>query len=151
MESLSFIISDTFPSVFSTSSSTAALARESTSMPFSFSQSLSCDTLFGFSSPDISYALLDAASLYKRSHATAWLISSRSTMIPRSLILWSMQYSSCSLSVIGNFASLFLICFSTSTSRMQYVLNSSHFSGASDGRFLVLPPFALVGLHGIQK
>jgi hypothetical protein len=81
----------------------------------------------------------------------AFSTRSMSMRTPRSLISWSMWYSSHTKSGTGKFRSFRWMDISTSTSRWLYFLNVAHLTGSSDGRFLVLPPFDFVGVQGTQK
>ena len=139
------------PSVSSASAATAFFERLSISTPFSVSHALSCATEFGFSRPVNVYACSVATAVCMELSFTACRANSKSTNTPRSFILWSSTYNRCSDSLMGYISSFFAICLSTSTSLLQYSLNSAHFSGASPGIFLVLPPFDLVGLQETQK
>jgi len=108
-----------------------------------FRYSFSWVVLFGFSSPVSSFASVSSCALYSSSKRVAFSANWRSNNTPRSLILWSMVYSSSSKAAGSNLRTLANICCSTSTSRILYCLNNSQRSGASAGRCL----FPLVGVE----
>ena len=93
-----------------------------------------CAGLFGFSIPVSCCASANSCALYSLSKRAAFSASWRSNITPRSLIRWSMVYSTSSNAAGSSLRTLANICCSTSTSRILYALNVSHLSGASAGR-----------------
>ena len=127
------------------------LSRLVTLTPLLFSHPVSWGTEFGFERPVILLSSSVISSLDRSSMERHPSTKLRSIWIPLSLILSEIAYSFQTKSGTGYLLSRSTIPCSVSTSRMLYFLKSSHFSGASEGRFLVLPPLALVGLQGTQK
>ena len=99
----------------------------------------------------ISFMFSVNSVLERVSISMAAATSSMSKRTPRSLISWSMWYSSQTCAGTGNFASLCWMPISVSTSRILYFLNMAHLSGAWKGRFLVRCPLVFVGAQGWQK
>ena len=119
--------------------------------PFSASHCFICITEFGFSKSVISLIAAVSLAFAILSIFMAFLTMSVSILIPRSFITWSIQNSSHTKSGTGKLCSFSCIDISTSTSRLLYSLNVFHFCISCSGKFLVLPPFAFVGLHGTEK
>ena len=113
---------------------------------------LICPGLFGLLMPVSSRASAKSSSLYSSSNRAALFTNTWSIITPRSLMCWSAVYKSSSNSGTSNLLTFFKIACSTSTSRILYALNVSHFSGASLGlcRIILVTP-CLVCLFGTLK